>query len=74
VNREIFRIIRLACGYTQRKLAGKLGVSHGLVAQIEAGHKKISDRVARRFMEVCGVTDNDLLNARQLLNRKEESK
>ncbi|KPD00591.1 helix-turn-helix protein [Geobacillus sp. BCO2] len=74
MNKEVFRIIRLARGYTQRELAEKLGVSYGLVAQIEAGNKKISARVARKFTEVCNVTDDDLLNARHLLNRKGESK
>ncbi len=67
MDRNIFKIIRKARGYSQRDLAAAMGVSYSLINHIETGRNRITEKTAEKFKEVCNVTTEDIESARQLL-------
>jgi len=64
---ELFRFIRVSRRMTQRDFAKAIGVSHGLVAQIEANMKRLSPRTATRVREAFELKDEDLSQLRKVL-------
>lgn len=52
--------IREERGLSQRKLAELLGVSHGLIAQIETYRKNVSQQLSERVIEVLDVQQEEL--------------
>lgn len=67
MNKELFRFIRIANHLTQREFAQLLGVSHGLVAQIEAGMRRITPRVERRIFSSLKLTSEDIEKYKKFL-------
>lgn len=66
MNRQTFRLLRQAAGYTQRDLAAELGVSHVLISLMEKGDRRITEAIERKFRKVVGVTVDSEITANQL--------
>lgn len=66
MNRQTFRLVRQASGYTQRELAAELGVSHVLISLMEKGDRRITEKIERKFREVVGVTAESEIVANKL--------
>lgn len=45
--------IRKACGYTQKELARKLGISNSTLAHYESGIRKITLEMYLKILKVC---------------------
>lgn len=45
--------IRKACGYTQKELANKLGISDSTLAHYESGIRKITLEMFLKMLAVC---------------------
>ncbi|MDQ6836857.1 MAG: helix-turn-helix domain-containing protein [Actinomycetota bacterium] len=54
------RELRLAAGWSQRKLAAQLGVGFPHVSKIEAGTEKPSDELLGRLADVLGAERDEL--------------
>lgn len=55
------RSCRIAKGYTQKDLAGKIGVTHQIVLQYEKGTRKISIEKLYAIAEALSVSIADLI-------------
>ena len=58
---ELLKTRRAALGFTQRELAGKIGVEPSHVAFIESGRRKPSLKLIARMADVLGVDRQELL-------------
>ncbi|MBS4193481.1 helix-turn-helix domain-containing protein [Lederbergia citri] len=67
MNSELFRFIRVSRRLTQREYAKMLVVSHGLVAQIEAGFKPLTSRTAEKVRLAFDLTDEELAEIKRVL-------
>jgi len=67
MSSELFRFVRVSKRLTQREFAETIGVSHGLVAQIEAGMKRVTPRTAARVRQAFDLTDEKLDELRRVL-------
>lgn len=67
MDRNIFKVIRKARGYSQRELAAIMGVSYSLINHIETGRNRLTEKTAAKFMEACNVTAEDIESARRLI-------
>lgn len=55
------RSIRLACGFTQAKLAEKMHISPGFQSRIENGSSNITLHYVQSVSEILGVTPQEIL-------------
>lgn len=67
MNTDLFRFIRVSRRLTQREFAEIIGVSHGLVAQIEAEMKRITPRVEKLVIESFKLSKRDIEKYKDLL-------
>lgn len=68
MNSELFRFVRVTKRLTQREFAEAIGVSHGLVAQIEAGMKRLTPRTITKVRQAFALTDEELMRLDEVLN------
>jgi DNA-binding XRE family transcriptional regulator len=54
---EEFKRVRNSLGLSQEQLAQKLGVSRGLVAQIERGYKEVSEELLEKLRSLTNAQD-----------------
>lgn len=57
---NFLREIRLRCGFSQTKLAAKVGVAQGLLSEIEHGKRWPWPKLRRRLAEALGVYEWEL--------------
>lgn len=53
MNNINLKAIRKSCGYTQKELASKLGISDSTLAHYETGIRKITLEMFLKILEVC---------------------
>lgn len=71
MNRELFKAIRLEKQLSQDEFARLLGVSQSTVQMIEAGKRKITDRIRFRLAKCCDLTP-ELLETVERANKLAE--
>ncbi len=47
------KALRKSCGYTQKELASKLGISDSTLAHYESGIRKITLEMFLKILDVC---------------------
>jgi transcriptional regulator with XRE-family HTH domain len=56
---------RVELGWSQKELAGRLGVTQGAVAQLESGRRSPSRALVSRLARVLGVSADYLLSGEE---------
>ena len=65
MNDDLVRTIRHYKGMTQPQFAEWLGVAESSIAQVESGHRRVSDRLSARIALKFDVTDDDFIAYRE---------
>lgn len=72
MNDNLLRTIRHYKGMTQPQFAEWLGVAESSIAQVESGHRRVSDRLAAKIALKFDITDDDFIAYRE--RREQASK